>query len=150
MSSPPAVEASVYQKEFDWIAASREALLSATPPRSAEHSLVGLAFSGGGIRSATFNLGVIQGLARSKLLHKFDYISAVSGGGYITSWLLGWMHHQSLGSCEVQRQLKNEQTAVATVSEVPQIRFLRNFSNYLTPRKGLFSADFWTFLAIYL
>lgn len=150
MPSSPAVEASVYEKEFDWIAASRKARLSATLTRSPEDSLVGLAFSGGGIRSATFNLGVIQGLARSKLLHKFDYISSVSGGGYISSWLLGWMHHQSLGSCEVQRRLKNEQTAVTTVSEVPEIRFLRNFSNYLTPRKGLFSADFWTFLAIYL
>jgi predicted acylesterase/phospholipase RssA len=150
MPSPPAVKTSVYQEEFAWIAASREARLSAKLTRSPEDSLIGIAFSGGGIRSATFNLGVIQGLAKSKLLHKFDYISSVSGGGYISSWLLGWMHHQSLGSCEVQRQLKNEQTALTTVSELPEIRFLRNFSNYLTPRKGLFSADFWTFLAIYL
>ncbi len=150
MPSPPAVKTSVYQEEFAWIAASREARLSATLTRSPEDSLIGLAFSGGGIRSATFNLGVIQGLAKSKLLHKFDYISSVSGGGYISSWLLGWMHHQSLGSCEVQRQLKSEQTALTTVSELPEIRFLRNFSNYLTPRKGLFSADFWTFVAIYL
>jgi hypothetical protein len=132
------------------IRASRQARLSSTLTTSPQDSLIGLAFSGGGIRSATFNLGVIQGLAKSKLLHKFDYLSSVSGGGYISSWLLGWMHHQSLGSCEVQRQLKSEQTALTTVSELPQIRFLRNFSNYLTPRKGLFSADFWTFLAIYL
>jgi hypothetical protein len=150
MPTPSVVEPSVYEEEFKWIAASREARLSATLTRSPEDSLIGLALSGGGIRSATFNLGVIQGLARSKLLHKFDYISSVSGGGYISSWLLGWMHHRSLGSSEVQRQLKNEQTALTTVSELPEIRFLRNFSNYLTPRKGLFSADFWTFMAIYL
>lgn len=150
MPSTQAVEDSIYQKEFSWIAASRAARLSATPTASPEDSLIGLALSGGGIRSATFNLGVIQGLARCKLLQKFDYISSVSGGGYIASWLLGWMHHQSLGSCEVQRRLKSEQTSLTTVSEVPEIRFLRNFSNYLTPRKGLFSADFWTFLAIYL
>ena len=31
---------------------------------------VGLAFSGGGIRSATFNLGILQGLAKAKLLDK--------------------------------------------------------------------------------
>src|SRR5262245_39882638 len=36
-------------------------------------SLTGLAFSGGGIRSATFNLGVLQALAKHQLLHKFDY-----------------------------------------------------------------------------
>jgi hypothetical protein len=150
MPPPPAIESPVYQEEFAWITASREARLGATLFRRAEDSLVGLAFSGGGIRSATFNLGVLQGLAKSNLIHKFDYISSVSGGGYISSWLLGWMHHQSLGSREVQRQLRSEQPARTIVSELPEIRFLRNFSNYLTPRKGPFSADFWTFMAIYL
>src|SRR4026209_1267495 len=42
----------------------------------------GLAFSGGGIRSATFNLGILRGLHRLKLLAHFDYLSTVSGGGY--------------------------------------------------------------------
>ena len=50
--------------------------------------LVGLAFSGGGIRSATFNLGVLQGLAQLKLLSIFDYLSTVSDGGYIGNWLM--------------------------------------------------------------
>ena len=48
--------------------------------------LIGLAFSGGGIRSATFNLGVLQALADAKLLAKIDYLSTVSGGGYIGSF----------------------------------------------------------------
>jgi hypothetical protein len=47
--------------------------------------LMGLAFSGGGIRSATFNLGILQGLAKLGLLRKFNYLSTVSGGGYIGS-----------------------------------------------------------------
>jgi len=51
-----------------------------------------LCLSGGGIRSATFNLGVLQSLARTQLLGKFDYLSSVSGGGYIASWLRAWMH----------------------------------------------------------
>ena len=33
-----------------------------------------LCFSGGGIRSATFALGVLQGLARLSLLKQFDYL----------------------------------------------------------------------------
>ena len=41
--------------------------------------LIGLAFSGGGIRSATFNLGVLQALANANLLNKIDYLSTVSG-----------------------------------------------------------------------
>src|SRR5262249_12984292 len=52
--------------------------------------LLGLAFSGGGIRSATFNLGVLQALAKLNMLHCFDYLSTVSGGGYIGSWLAAW------------------------------------------------------------
>ena len=51
----------------------------------------GLAFSGGGIRSATFNLGIIQGLAERDLLRHVDYLSTVSGGGYIGSWLHGYI-----------------------------------------------------------
>ena len=46
-----------------------------------------LCLSGGGIRSATFALGVLQGLAEHDLLDDFHYLSTVSGGGYIGSWL---------------------------------------------------------------
>ena len=52
--------------------------------------LSALCLSGGGIRSATFNLGVVQALARYDLLGKFDYLSSVSGGGYVASWLHAW------------------------------------------------------------
>lgn len=54
---------------------------------SAKAELAGLALSGGGIRSATFNLGVLQGLARRGVLRCCDYLSTVSGGGYIGSCL---------------------------------------------------------------
>src|SRR5215472_12780511 len=57
------------------------------PPQSA------LCLSGGGIRSASFALGVLQALARHGLLFRFDYLSTVSGGGYIGSWLSAWRHH---------------------------------------------------------
>ncbi len=57
----------------------------------ADLSLTGLALSGGGIRSASFCLGVMQALAYNRWLDRFDYLSTVSGGGYIgssVSWLL--------------------------------------------------------------
>src|SRR6187397_889445 len=50
-----------------------------------------LCLSGGGIRSATFSLGVLQALARLDWLRNFTYLSTVSGGGYIGSWLSGWI-----------------------------------------------------------
>ncbi len=48
---------------------------------------MGLALSGGGVRSATFNLGVLQALHRHGILKRVDYLSTVSGGGYIGSYL---------------------------------------------------------------
>jgi hypothetical protein len=53
--------------------------------------LVGLAFSGGGIRSATFSLGVVQKLAQCGLLPLADYLCTVSGGGYLGSCLSSLM-----------------------------------------------------------
>ena len=50
-------------------------------------NVVGLALSGGGIRSATFGLGVLEGLKALGLLRRIDYLSTVSGGGYIGAWL---------------------------------------------------------------
>lgn len=48
---------------------------------------VGLGLSGGGIRSSTFCLGVIQVLAEKRLLRDVDLLSTVSGGGYLGSFL---------------------------------------------------------------
>ena len=45
------------------------------------------------MRSASFALGVLQGLARAGVLDKFDYLSTVSGGGYIGGWLTAWRLH---------------------------------------------------------
>jgi hypothetical protein len=47
----------------------------------------GVAFSGGGIRSAIFSLGLAQALAARKLFPQVDYLSTVSGGGYTGSFL---------------------------------------------------------------
>jgi hypothetical protein len=47
-----------------------------------------LAMSGGGIRSAAFNMGVLRALHEKKILDRIDVVSAVSGGSYTLSWLL--------------------------------------------------------------
>ena len=114
-----------------------------------EKATSALCFSGGGIRSATFNLGVIQALARAGLLTSFDYLSSVSGGGYIAGWLQSWLKRSSMQAALA---------ALADPTSVPNFRplvpeprpldHLREYSNYLTPRAGLFSADTWTALAM--
>lgn len=110
--------------------------------------LLGLAFSGGGIRSATFNLGVLQGLAELKLLRRVHYLSTVSGGGYIGAWLVAWIFRR--GAKEVEERLAAPRADQPNFKEPPEIRFLREYSNYLTPRTGLLGVDTWTAIAIYL
>jgi len=118
--------------------------------------LSGLCFSGGGIRSATFSLGVLQGLATYGLLRRFDYISSVSGGGFIASWLISWIKHSSFDDVEQElRKSPPEQGVDAiprphTYKEAGPINFLRSYSNYLTPRLGLFGADTWVAAASYI
>ena len=101
--------AEVFEKEVDKIEAARvrrEVPPKADqPPKGEEHEwlkndLVGLAFSGGGIRSATFNLGILQGLAKLGLLKYVDYLSTVSGGGYIGCWLAAWIKRKGLAAVE--------------------------------------------------
>jgi hypothetical protein len=112
-------------------------------------NLVGLAFSGGGIRSATFNLGVLQALADLKLLQRIDYLSTVSGGGYIGAWLAAWT--KRLGSlARVQERLAINRVEQEDDKEPTPIRFLRMFTNYLTPKLGIFSGDTWAMVSIYL
>ena len=53
-------------------------------------NLAALCLSGGGIRSATYNLGILQGLAAAGVMEEFHYLSTVSGGGYIGSWFTAW------------------------------------------------------------
>ncbi|MDC8759778.1 peptidoglycan-binding protein [Janthinobacterium fluminis] len=112
-----------------------------------EAKLAGLAFSGGGIRSATFNLGILQALAESRLLHAFDYLSSVSGGGYIAAHFTKWLHRLGgdIGAMEEQLAPGAHQKA-----EAKEIRFLRQYSNYLTPQTGFFSVDTWSVLATYI
>ena len=49
---------------------------------------LGVAMSGGGIRSAAFNIGVLHALHESGILRRVDVMSAVSGGSYAMSWYL--------------------------------------------------------------
>lgn len=168
---------------------------SAQYDRAHEAHLTGLAFSGGGIRSATFNLGVIQALAKSKkaqdgpyedgesekdcpgILAFFDYLSTVSGGGYIGSWLSAWLHREKSENTDITlAKLQHKLTtrpcdfgsSPADDSECVQdsgfgkprnsgfpplehaaVRHLRRFSNYLSPRLGI-SGDVLAVISLFL
>ena len=122
-------------------------------PRLHRAKLVALCLSGGGIRSATFNLGILQGLAKTGVLKEVDYLSTVSGGGYIGSWLSSWISREEGNPAgkldKVITTLAEEGTGIQR-QEPYQVRFLRDYSNYLTPRVGIFSIDTWAIIGTYL
>lgn len=125
-----------------------------------QRAVAGLAFSGGGIRSATFCLGVIQALAASRKLSRFDYLSTVSGGGYIGSWLSAFIKRRAGQSIDQAERLlahtaapsdrQRAATRVDVSSEDAAIQWLRSYSNYLTPRVGFAGVDTWTAISTYL
>jgi hypothetical protein len=131
-------------------------------------NLAGLALSGGGIRSATFCLGLLQGLDAKGLLEHFDYLSTVSGGGFVGGWWSAWLARGDTGRFppperitpeQEQHEYKEMSGQVATGAREHEsegsvhagrdpVHHLRLFANYLTPRKGAFSADTWLAAAV--
>ena len=121
---------------------------------------LGIAFSGGGIRSACVAIGVMQRLAQAGILKQVHYLSAISGGTYAMSWLTAWT--KRLGDFSVVQGCLGNNTnngLPAEPAEPPQYRrflepdplhYLRRYSSYLTPRMGLFNGDTFAAVSIYL
>lgn len=93
-------------------------------------NLTGMALSGGGVRSASYCLGVLQALeslspaGSPRPLDAVDYLSTVSGGGYIgTSVVAGMM--QDNRTFPFESRLDE--------AETPETQHLRDFSNFLAP-----------------
>ncbi len=137
---------------------------------STDAGLVGLALSGGGIRSATFNLGLLQTLDKRGILRYCDYLSTVSGGGYIGSCLSSLLTNpkastdssakkeqfpfrfQRDSESDERKEVKYQQPSVPTNSyeERREVSYLRAAKDYLGSKKGLFSLDTWRFIATFL
>lgn len=81
----------------------------------------GIALSGGGIRSATINLGFLKTLNQFGILEKADYLSTVSGGGYTGAY--------------IQAGLKNEKSFDKLFSE-EHIKYKRSRGTYMIPGQG--------------
>lgn len=105
--------------------------------------LVGLSISGGGIRSATINLGVVQALHSYGLLRHVDYLSTVSGGGYLGSCLSVMMRKPgdpfpflTEQDCKVKlgpAAKRSPNPSGWSYPETEVVTYLRAHSNYLTP-----------------
>jgi len=119
-----------------------------------EHT-TGLALAGEGARSATFAVGFLQGLGSLAMIRRFDYLSAVSGGGRAAAWLAAWLKREGGDPANVERQLdpgrieeaRTTRQYLATgevVDEEPQpLRHLRGYTGSIFPRAGILSTDAW-------
>ncbi|WP_282609420.1 patatin-like phospholipase family protein [Pelagibius sp. Alg239-R121] len=124
------------------------------PNPSIDLGLLGMAFSGGGIRSSTFCFGVLQALNEAGVVKHVDYLSTVSGGGYIGSM---WSCFLENSRDEQGRRLAEDprfkEAPLFKLShelgreEAKAFQHLRNYANYLMPR-GL--ADVMRFPALLL
>ncbi len=135
--------------------------------------LVGIAMSGGGMRSATYNLGVAQALARDGLLKEVDYMSTVSGGGYFGSSLTSLASEDLPYNDDWDARLDTSEEgfpyafpgplpedsgrpptsaepAPVHGLESPATRHVREHSKLLAPASGLFQTEMWTALSRYL
>ena len=149
-----------------------------------------LCLSGGGIRSASFSLGVLEGLSRfstggmqdvnptgPSLMHELDYLSTVSGGGYIGCWFMAWVTRLQWKETlyplkpgilfgRARKRLERErvfqpgaayQTAVRALAGLAAhtsgdpaprtIRHLREYTSFLAPKLG-FTLDTLALLSI--
>jgi Patatin-like phospholipase len=136
-----ALKAILETKEHREILARRKALgipLADAPLRNS----AALALSGGGIRSATFCLGIVQSLAEKNLFHQFDYLSTVSGGGYLGTFLSSVLVEESDSTDnpsigEGNNQVRKPKEIIDEVFTTPRggdsksVRHLRNNSKYL-------------------
>jgi hypothetical protein len=125
-----------------------------------------LCLSGGGIRSAAFALGVLQrfgdqpmapkcgGDAAGSLLQQFEYLSTVSGGGYIGSWLSAWLFQERKKRAAQGKEPGGANDVVAALNdrmkdyeEVEPISNLRRNTHYLAPSFSPISPDLWSDIA---
>jgi hypothetical protein len=145
-------EKSTFKTTDDVLRAEYEAIWGGTPPSGEaayrravqEKGQAALCLSGGGIRSAAFSLGVLQVLAYHGLLTQFQYLSTVSGGGYIGGWLSRWIAE------DPQQNAANIENVLARKDEILQVSSLRANSNFLTPKAGITSADIWTGILLWV
>jgi hypothetical protein len=109
------------------------------------YDVVGLSISGGGIRSATFALGIVEVLAQRGIMADIDVMSTVSGGGYLGSFISSTLNDSSP---KVGLEAEQEPFTRNSSIESDSVRHLRNHSKYLS-EGGAFTFAVMVFSAAY-
>ena len=109
----------------------------------------GIAFSGGGIRSATLSLGFAEALSARGRLYAFDIMSTVSGGGYCGAFLRALFveRDEGSGADENAKVLSSRADfGDATLRSFPDQQFFRDSAGrttFLKPNKKIKNPMWW-------
>jgi hypothetical protein len=129
----------VGKEAFHEILKHEHARIALRAGRTSQEVWTGVSLSGGGIRSASFCLGGLQALAKHRVLSRIDYISTVSGGGYIGAGLQ-WLLCRDPATDASQRNFPYGVDADLSINagrDQSNLQYLRWHANYLLPGKGL-------------
>ncbi len=114
-------------------AASNGDALGHNQPHGAIYDTVGLALSGGGVRSAAFCLGALQALNAEGRIEDIDYVSTVSGGGYMGASMVAGMSTANFFPF-AYKQVEGGRATDKDLMDNPGVRHVRDHSNFLLPR----------------
>lgn len=124
----------VIYKESEALKQRRKVLFGETAADDFDETRFGIAMSGGGIRSATINLGFLRTLNKLGILKRADYLSTVSGGGYTGAYVHATL--KGVGSkVEGDEALQVDDYYHQLFSD-DHINHLRSRGEYLIPGKG--------------
>ncbi len=113
--------AQVIEEEDKFLKARRKKLFSSEAAEKLSENRFGIALSGGGIRSATINLGFLKTLNKFNILEQADYLSTVSGGGYTGAYIQGSLRQS--GSFD-------------KLFSTEHVKYMRTRGEYLFPGTG--------------
>lgn len=124
----------VISAEDEALKKRRELLFGPVAAEELDETRFGIALSGGGIRSATINLGFMRTLNLARLLKHADYLSTVSGGGYAGAYIHATL--KGLGSEEASKNKTRADEYYQELFSETHINHLRSRGEYLIPGKG--------------
>lgn len=125
-------------QSLEMIKSEKEQILAHRARGEIDAPWTGLALSGGGIRSAIFCLGALQALANKNILGNFDYISSVSGGGYIATALQWWWKTDTSAGVAANFPFGTSLNLRSGDSiKDERLAYLRWHGQYLTPGEGI-------------
>ena len=99
---------------------------------SPDPDAVGICCSGGGIRSAAFNLGALQALQHRSILQDAKYLAAVSGGSYIAAAFCMVAKRDDPAADDSDPKAFDDAHPPFYPGS-PEEQYLRNRSSYLAP-----------------